>query len=399
MNPTYPLVPVLNFCAACLVALPFLANPRGSWNIGIVLLAAWNFLLSLVLGIDAVIWSNNTRNSAPIWCDIVSHIIVGAESGMSACTLVITHHLYDIARLCVATPGTRMIRARSMFDISLGILFPLMIIALYYIVQSSRFEIYEKFGCWFSVDVSWLSVLLLNSSGVAFPMIAIVFYCPTITRVFCGQLTETDSFNDSYRAMARRQYVRVLAVGFTDILFTLPVGIFLIVDTVKGASERMVFYQGWNIVHSDWSPRFHSALEWESEPWTAWRLRFDQHITIVFAVGFFIGFGLTEEALLGYQRVLNALGLGWIHIKKDMPSDVLSAFEAATRPDNDLDSSAASVSTTDTPTALLSSPWSAYDEISTPHGVHVAHDLVEHQLNVIVQDPQKHGAAVMRHRG
>ena len=41
-----------------------------SWNIVCVFFLAWVGLESLFLGINSIIWNNNTINWAPVWCDI-----------------------------------------------------------------------------------------------------------------------------------------------------------------------------------------------------------------------------------------------------------------------------------------------------------------------------------------
>ena len=41
-----------------------------AWSVGTHLFLAWVGLDCLFLGIDSIIWNNNTSNWAPVWCDI-----------------------------------------------------------------------------------------------------------------------------------------------------------------------------------------------------------------------------------------------------------------------------------------------------------------------------------------
>ena len=72
MDPTYPLVPLMNFVSAFLTLLTFLtAQLRESWNMGVCMLSAWVFVTTLSTGIQTVIWKDNADTGiAPVFCDI-----------------------------------------------------------------------------------------------------------------------------------------------------------------------------------------------------------------------------------------------------------------------------------------------------------------------------------------
>ena len=72
MDPTFPLVPIMNFLAALLVCLPTLSSAihSGSWNVAVLSFAFWTTLSCIIMGINSIIWSDNVRDVAPVWCDI-----------------------------------------------------------------------------------------------------------------------------------------------------------------------------------------------------------------------------------------------------------------------------------------------------------------------------------------
>lgn len=70
MNPTYPLVPIANFTACALAVIPLLHMVNRSWNTGVYVFALWLFLVSFNLALNTVIWSNDSKDKAPVWCDI-----------------------------------------------------------------------------------------------------------------------------------------------------------------------------------------------------------------------------------------------------------------------------------------------------------------------------------------
>lgn len=77
MDPTYPLVPIVNFLSCILVLLPLLVSAfrRGPWNIGVTVFSFWTATECIITGVNAIIWSNNVADTAPIWCDIGGYLL------------------------------------------------------------------------------------------------------------------------------------------------------------------------------------------------------------------------------------------------------------------------------------------------------------------------------------
>lgn len=137
MDPTYPLFPILNLLSCVLVLLPILIKLRHTWNTGVHFLAIWVSAESFALGVNAIIWSDNTNDVAPVWCDIsehcqtaiissslltrliqASHLFIGAYIAKPACSLVITRRLYRIISLqhTNAAPESQVCSQIAPFD-------------------------------------------------------------------------------------------------------------------------------------------------------------------------------------------------------------------------------------------------------------------------------------------
>lgn len=120
MDPTYPLVPIANFLASILVVVPLFHMITRSWNTGVYVFALWLFLQNINFASGTIAWSSDANDRSPIWCDIckssfiaraavllgklkklnkASHLQVLADSGIPACSFVITRRLYKITRL------------------------------------------------------------------------------------------------------------------------------------------------------------------------------------------------------------------------------------------------------------------------------------------------------------
>lgn len=70
MDPTYPLAPIANLLGSVLVLLPVFTKFRRSWNTGVCMLAIWVSIENFANGINTIVWSDNTDDVAPVWCDI-----------------------------------------------------------------------------------------------------------------------------------------------------------------------------------------------------------------------------------------------------------------------------------------------------------------------------------------
>lgn len=131
MDPTYPLVPIANFLACVLVVIPLAHMLTRPWNTGVYVFALWTLLSSLSTAINTLVWSNDIKDRAPVWCDIckspiyfqfistteiwleASHIDILVNTGIPACSLSITRRLYKITTLKGAMINRRQVTVSS----------------------------------------------------------------------------------------------------------------------------------------------------------------------------------------------------------------------------------------------------------------------------------------------
>ena len=125
---------------------------------------------------------------------------------------------------------------------------------------------------------------------------------------------ELDATLASNTTMNRNAFFKLLALGLFDILLTLPLGIVsLVEDILQGGITG--FWPGWKAVHASFSTiPTATSEEWKSEGfWSVFNIRFDQWINPIFAVAFFLLFGITEQKRAWYRsifwKVMRPLGL------------------------------------------------------------------------------------------
>lgn len=72
MDSTYPLVPIANFLA-CILILASMSKKiirLSGWNVGVCSFAIWVAIQSFQIAVNSIIWADNVKNVAPVWCDI-----------------------------------------------------------------------------------------------------------------------------------------------------------------------------------------------------------------------------------------------------------------------------------------------------------------------------------------
>ena len=74
-DPTYPLIPVANLLAACILVATLVSNSiRGAHNRGVIMLVGWTFVQDLIMAIHSIVWSDSSDNIAPVFCDICAFL-------------------------------------------------------------------------------------------------------------------------------------------------------------------------------------------------------------------------------------------------------------------------------------------------------------------------------------
>ncbi|KAI0315607.1 GPCR fungal pheromone mating factor [Amylostereum chailletii] len=179
MDPTYPLVPVVNILSAVLISLTLLASALGrSANAGVVMLGIWLLIVAIWLGADTIVWARDARVVIPVWCKIWAHVAIASDVGVPACSMVIVRRLYNIIYNPRSLVSSRRERIRALaFDICLGMGLPFFIMALLSIIKPVQFVIEEEYGCSSTISGSVLYLVMVDCTSVILPALSIFFYC------------------------------------------------------------------------------------------------------------------------------------------------------------------------------------------------------------------------------
>ncbi|EGN92611.1 hypothetical protein SERLA73DRAFT_65479 [Serpula lacrymans var. lacrymans S7.3] len=292
-------IPVVSFICAALVLVPLPCHLRAR-NIATVSIIAWLFVVNVIYAIDAIVWSNNSRIIAPVWCDITSTLITGVHIALPAACLCICIHLEQIASFSqVATPVAK--RRRIIFESLMCFGLPLVYIALHFIVQSHRFDVFEGFGCRPTTFTSIPAIFLVWIPPLFLSLATLVhaglswrhFLCRGIQFARCGY--------GSPLSLTSSHYIRLVVISVAEVVWVLIV---ISVEMRFKLSSGLEPWTSLSDVHKDFSRVLTFGVQDTSRS-TISSLLFSWIATPIESLLFFALFASGNDAVAGYKRCGN----------------------------------------------------------------------------------------------
>ncbi|CAE6467716.1 unnamed protein product [Rhizoctonia solani] len=291
-------LPVVSFICTVLVLIPLPWHWRAR-NIGTLSLIFWLSSINLTRGINAVIWGGKTIDYAPVWCDICTKLVIGANWGFSASTVCISRYLAQVSSPHHTVANVTDRRRRIIFEIFMCVVLPLIAMALHYVVQGHRFDILEDFGCNPTTYVSVAALCLVYLPSLVLALITLV-YSGIALRWFVHRRAQFQAVLQSNNSgLTTSRYLRLIALSITEMLFATAMTIFVLVITLEDNGLRP--WVSWDFVHSDWLrvDQFAKALS----PQYFWdRYLLTWYMVPITSIAFFAFFGFGQEAKEEYLR-------------------------------------------------------------------------------------------------
>ncbi|KIJ69831.1 hypothetical protein HYDPIDRAFT_142477 [Hydnomerulius pinastri MD-312] len=299
--PPNALFSAFSFIGFILSTIPLCWHLQAS-NAGICMYLTWTSLGCLILFINSIVWDDNVINWVPVWCDITARFLVGSSIGIPASGLCIIRKLFRITRLSSLREDKDDKRRALLIDLAVGIGFPCLIMALQYIVQGHRFNIYEQIGCFPATYPTIQAFIVVTMWPVVIGIISAVLAVLTFRAAYY-QKAMLDEYLRTSCDISADCYWRLMALCATEICCTVPCGVVAIVmDTINGQVQP---YISWDNVHADFSrvAQFPTVV-WQSNPVIAGGIELTRWLYILCALMSFGFFGLGEEARESYKHAL-----------------------------------------------------------------------------------------------
>ncbi|KLO14122.1 STE3-domain-containing protein [Schizopora paradoxa] len=303
----YPLTPLGSFIGFVLSIAPLISHLNfHSRNTGIWMCALWIASMNMINFVDTIVWHNNVNIIIPVWCDIVTKFQSGAAIGLSACNMVLSLHLFRISRMRTAMPLNTKAQRRNtiIYDLALTLGVPIVVMALWIVVQPHRFEIREEIGCQ-SIADSYAAYVIFYVPQIAFSLTSVAFAPFTIVR-FIRHRREMNEILSTDSNMTSRRCMRALTITYVTLLLNLPILAVLVTTLIAGHESNLDRpSQSWSFVRYGWLSKIiqTTAETWGNDKWQVLAVKWNEWIYVVHGIIFFSIFGTTEEARISYRII------------------------------------------------------------------------------------------------
>ncbi|KAI0058884.1 fungal pheromone STE3G-protein-coupled receptor [Artomyces pyxidatus] len=289
------------FISVVIALIPFHIHYRAR-NIGVCLFMAWAAVGCLNAFINSVVWNNSIKNSAPVWCDISTRIMIAGELAYSTSNLCIARQLY----LQFSNKSWSMRKLELVVDLFFGLGIPFLDVILSYIVQGNRFDIYENVGCQPALVDMPPTYALVYSLPLIVSTAILILGVLIVRRHIISRHTDPTydrTLLASFYDMSSRKLI--LCVGYA--LVTIPVTVHsMVVSMKKGGGFTQ--WPGWAAVHAQRSVvNTIPVAEWRAAANLAETLELGRWGLVINAIYSFWLFGFVEEAPREYRRILRTM--------------------------------------------------------------------------------------------
>ncbi|KAF7373125.1 Pheromone B alpha 1 receptor [Mycena sanguinolenta] len=280
-----------------------------AWNVGTVLYMIWTALACLVFFINSIIWNGNVLDSAPTWCDLSTHFINGFNLAIPACSLCINRRLYQIASVQTVLKTKAEKRRAILVDLAISLGLPVLQIPLrafpffQFLIHRARPPLQHLRG-------RRLSRRDLRNPRRRRPLppppilvgCVSAVYCILSIRALARQRTQFKALlaSSANANLTLNRYLRLMLLAATDLLCTIPLGIWVLWVNVKvvGLSPWI----SWADTHSHFSNVEQvPGVYWRAKVYDVASLETTRWLTVACALLFFAYFGFADEAFKNYR--------------------------------------------------------------------------------------------------
>ncbi|THH33275.1 hypothetical protein EUX98_g924 [Antrodiella citrinella] len=218
-----------------------------AWNTGSILYVSWNAVQCLVQFVNLLVWRHSDRDIAPGWCDLSVRITWMAGSGMVCSGLLISRTVCKIMT-GAPVPQDRPEKIRALaIELAIGLGLPCLQLIVFYILQDQRYNIYEGVGCFYSISVTWLYVVLYGGWLLAISLVSCIYCSFSLYTLFRRRKLLKELTSDNTSGLTFNRYIRLSIMSFTQLACVFPLIMFILIFLVP---QLMAPYKGFKAQHA-----------------------------------------------------------------------------------------------------------------------------------------------------
>ncbi|KAI0058892.1 fungal pheromone STE3G-protein-coupled receptor [Artomyces pyxidatus] len=290
------------FIGFIIALIPFRWHYRAG-NVGLCIFMAWAVIGCLNGFVNSLVWNKSITNTAPVWCDISTRIMIAGGVSYEAATVCIALQLY--VKLSKAGWSRRK---EVWVNIAIGVGIPLLEVTLSYLVLGNRFNIFEDIGCYPAILNTPLTYVLVYSWPLIVLIATGILGALTIRHHILNcrlHPTYDPRLLSSQRSVWRRQ----LSLSLSYALITIPLTAWTMAHDLT--APDLGFTAHWH-ARLPTVNQF-SAAEWHEDAYVALTMETSRWQHVLNALTAFVMFGVLEEGPGEYRRVFRAL---WARMRR-----------------------------------------------------------------------------------
>ncbi|KIM42054.1 hypothetical protein M413DRAFT_445226 [Hebeloma cylindrosporum] len=199
----------LSFTCAALLAV-FIPVGRIRTSIPDLAIVLWLTGYNIIHGVNAVVWAGNVDIHIPVWCDIVTKFMLGANIALPGALVCISLQLELVSSSKTILSDPRVVRNRTILEFLLCYVVPMIYMSLHVIAQDHRFDLVRDFGCSASTHPSTVGFLLLWIPPLLVCSIAFVFSGMSVHNSGQSRLSTFRTYLESRCSMTSSLFYRRL---------------------------------------------------------------------------------------------------------------------------------------------------------------------------------------------
>jgi pheromone a factor receptor len=208
-----------------------------------------------------------------------------------------------------------------MVDLAIGVGLPVLAMALHYIIQGHRFNIFEDVGCYPDTVYVWPIYPILYLPPIFIGLFSGTYAVLTIIAFYKNHAQFKAMLSGSQNVTSNR-FIRLMCLASVELLFNIPLSLYGI---SLEAPQPLNPWISWQNIHSNFSRvELIPALIWRNNRETEIALELNRWAVVFCAFIFFAFFGFADEARKNYryafQSVAKRVGISTVSFGSGLSS-------------------------------------------------------------------------------
>nr|DBA11516.1 TPA_inf: STE3 [Pseudozyma tsukubaensis] len=248
-------ITVLSVLGGLLVATLIPSYYR-SKNVPVLLSIFWLLITCICNTLNTAGWQDSTAIKWVPYCEISIRVVYASTFALQCCSLLLLSRLEAIAATRYVSLTESAKKRRMIVELTVGLILPILFIALGIVSQGHRYDIIENFGPVISIYPTALSIIFSTAPVLLASVIAVLYACACAWWLFLRRRQLSAVLSSSGSGVSLSQYVRLFGLSCMELAWTVPINWTVQMQNLfnrYGTGSVLYPYSSWASVHAGFS--------------------------------------------------------------------------------------------------------------------------------------------------